>query len=356
MRDNCPQLSHRTSVGPESGRSLARRSHRSNRYRHHDLRPALERHLMAAPSGATPILGLPYPIPNDDVDVPRDIKALADKLDATKSIRATSVLASAPVLDVGQLGQARAGRQLTVADFTAMGLSAPAGLWNLSDLSDSSGNARALTNKGAVPFGVGINGQAVTAAAFAGSTGQALYIADTGAADPFRIRTGSWGCWFRTAKRTIQQAILSRLSAGAGGYTWELYLAHGAANAARAISLDGSGVTGINAVSDVEDDRWHFVVCTYDATKVRIYVDGALEGQSNIGSGGPIPTAAAPVCIGGRAGDATNATQLPFYGRVEEAFVIADVLSDDQICPLDFARLAHGVGGGPSTVSLSGRR
>jgi microcystin-dependent protein len=37
---------------------------------------------MAAPSGATPVHGYPYPIPDDDVDVPRDIKALADALEA----------------------------------------------------------------------------------------------------------------------------------------------------------------------------------------------------------------------------------------------------------------------------------
>jgi len=37
---------------------------------------------MAAPSGRTPRLALPYPTPDDDVDVPRDQKALADRLDA----------------------------------------------------------------------------------------------------------------------------------------------------------------------------------------------------------------------------------------------------------------------------------
>jgi len=36
---------------------------------------------MAGPSGATPVLALPFPIPDDTVDIPRDIKALADKLD-----------------------------------------------------------------------------------------------------------------------------------------------------------------------------------------------------------------------------------------------------------------------------------
>lgn len=37
---------------------------------------------MAAPSGATPVLGLRYPTQDDDVDVPRDIKALAEDTEA----------------------------------------------------------------------------------------------------------------------------------------------------------------------------------------------------------------------------------------------------------------------------------
>jgi hypothetical protein len=102
--------------------------------------------------------------------------------------------AALPILDVGMAGQIRAGRQLTVADFTALGLGQPIGLWNLSDLSNLGSDARALANKGAVTFDVGINGAAATAAKFTGSTGQGLYIADSGAADPYRIKTGSWGC------------------------------------------------------------------------------------------------------------------------------------------------------------------
>src|SRR6476646_4386940 len=106
------------------------------------------------------------------------------------------VISALPVLDVGLANQIRAGRQLLPIDFTNMGLLAPAGLWNLSDLADVSGNGRNLLNKGAVPFGVGINGIAASAAVFSGAAAQGLYIADTGVSDPFRIRSGSIGCWF----------------------------------------------------------------------------------------------------------------------------------------------------------------
>ena len=66
-----------------------------------------------------------------------------------------AVLSAIPVLDVGLANQIRAGRQLGPADFGNIGLSAPLGLWNLSDLSDVSGNGRNLLNKGAVPFACG---------------------------------------------------------------------------------------------------------------------------------------------------------------------------------------------------------
>lgn len=47
----------------------------------------------------TPVLALPYPVPADTVDVPRDVKALADKLDTISALRppVVSVLPGAPV-------------------------------------------------------------------------------------------------------------------------------------------------------------------------------------------------------------------------------------------------------------------
>ena len=112
----------------------------------------------------------------------------------------SEILAAIPVLEVGIVNQIRAGRLLFASDFTDMGLSAPVGLWNLSNLNDASGFGRNLLNKGSVTFAAGINGLATTAAQFIGSTGQALYIVDTGGSDPFRIKTGSVGGWFRSAE------------------------------------------------------------------------------------------------------------------------------------------------------------
>jgi hypothetical protein len=100
-----------------------------------------------------------------------DLPSIVDTID-TKAVQFRAALAASQVRDVGEVGQLRAGRVLTPADFTRMGLAAPLGLWNLGDVTDASGAGRTLTNKGAVPFGPGIMGAATEAAVFAGRHGR----------------------------------------------------------------------------------------------------------------------------------------------------------------------------------------
>ena len=264
------------------------------------------------------------------------------------------ILTAAPVLDVGQSGQIRAGRQLTAADFTAMGLSVPIGLWNLSDLSDASGNGRNLLNKGAVPFDIGINGGAATSAKFVGSTAQALYIPDTGVNDPFRIRTGSVGCWFKTAKRGTYQALMGKEQSGDGARNYGIQITSGNVITAEASSTGAQGNMIPNmGVSDVADDRWHYVVSTWDGVIGRLYIDGILEGTVPFGL---IFSSPAPWNIGGLFGDSSTVTANPHFGRVDEAFVTADVLSEDQIRNLYCVKIPHTLAAVPSRVSLNVHR
>jgi len=264
----------------------------------------------------------------------------------------TPVLTASQVRDVGVANQIRAGRQLTAADFTALGLSAPAGLWNLSDLTDASGNGRALSNRNTVTFASGINGAASTAAQFTGAD-KALYISDTGAADPFRIKTGSWGCWFRTAKRTTGQAFLTKW--GASVATASFWIGSNSSNNLQAIWADGATNPVGTSVSDICDDRWHFGVITLDGATVRLYVDGVLE--ASIASSIILnPNASAPLNIGAQQADGSTAAVGSHFGRIDEAFVTADVLSADQVRGLYCAKIAHGLGAVPSTFNLSVRR
>jgi hypothetical protein len=285
--------------------------------------------------------------------VPRDMQALAVKLDTVIPGQATQVqTVSGQVLDVGLSGQIRAGRQLAVSDFTGLGLAQPRGLWNLSNLTNLGSDGRAFVNKGGVPFGAGINGLNASAAVFAGSTAQALYIADSGASDPYRITTGSWGCWFRTAKRGTTQDLLGKWS----GANQAFLASIGTNNVMSAfVSTTGSDASGFGAaVSDVCDDRWHFVVITFDGTTGRIYIDGVLDATSAVS--GTIFAGAAPLNVGSRGADAGTASATPHFGRVDEAFITSDVLSEDQIRCLYAAKLTHTLGVVPTGVRLNVRR
>jgi hypothetical protein len=118
---------------------------------------------------------------------------------------------------------------------------------------------------------------------------------------------------------------------------------------------DGTSAGSTIGVSDVCDDRWHFAVATYDGTALRTYVDGVWEAAWALGST-PIFPGTAPVNIGGFAADSGTAVSAPHYGRVDEAFVTGDVLTEDEIRSLYAARIIHTLGAQPKTVSLNVRR
>lgn len=290
---------------------------------------------------------LRYPTPGGvgvPADVPLDLLNLATDLEAEVGLPVQR-----SVLEVGQVGQSRAGRTLTLGDFTDCGLVAPVALWNLSDLTDASGNSRALTNKGSVPFGVGVEGAASTAAVFAGSTSQALYRSDTGGGDPFRIRTGSVGAWFRTAKRGASHGVISRWRTTGDLRQFALFV--DSSNRMRAYgSTDGSAEVYAQGQTDVCDDRWHFAVAVYTGTAIQLYVDGVLDASSPMG--GLLNPAAVPLNIGSNNGaDGGTAATDPWYGRIDEAFISAEALTLEQVCHFYGVKIAHG-GSTPRRASL----
>lgn len=248
------------------------------------------------------------------------------------------VVRSGAILEPGILGQRRAGRVLTALDFTTLlGLAAPTGLYNLADVGDASGNGRVLTNKGTVTFGSGILGLTPEAALFTGSTAQALYIADTGAADPFRIPYGTWGCWFRTAKTGTEQALISKVATGAAANSTWFWLEISSGNALTAYS---NGQLTLGGYTNVCDDRWHHAVATWDGATLSIYLDGVLEAQRS--GSVAAATVAGVLNIGGYGADGATAASAPMFGRIDEAFVTPDVLSADQVRMLYAAKVAHG--------------
>jgi hypothetical protein len=257
---------------------------------------------------------------------------------------------------VGQSGQRRAGRQLALADFSTLcGLpTTPVGLFNLGSTANL-GTGGALTNKGSVTFNVGVEGVGSTAAQFTGATAQSLYISDTGAADPFRILTGSWGAWSKTARRGLIQCIMSKSNnaASAAGTAYTLN-ANSAGQANVQVSNGTVMTTIVSTISDVCDDRWHHIVATFDGTALRLYVDGVLEQVGNTQI--VIQSLAAPFNIGSQGTDGATTGVSPHDGRVDEAFVTPDVLTPDQIRLLYAAKVPHGSVATPARASMSIRR
>lgn len=262
------------------------------------------------------------------------------------------VVTAQDLLAVGVSGQAVAGRQLTAADFTDMGLSAPQGLWNLGSTADVSGNGRTLTNKGSVAFTNGINGDANTAAQFTGAATKALYITDTGSNDPFRIKSGSVGCWFRTAKGGEFQGLVSKRSVTDGQHSWWLQIHN---NNSLGFQYSSTGTLGaaVSAygLASVTDDRWHFGVAVIDGARIMIYLDGRLDSHLSIGA---VPYGGtAPLNIGGFCADGSNNAAYPMFGRIDEAFVTKDVLSEDQVRNLYCKKISHSLGAVPKRASLN---
>jgi hypothetical protein len=345
--------------------------------------------------------GLPRPVLTDNPDVPRDIGALADALDPVMAALITGTTAArtaytpkdgdiwwttddftigpygtpykwdntnalwrifgpvspAPqvalnnvqLLGPGVTSQQRAGRILTLADFTTLlGMSTPVGLFNLGDLTNL-GSGGGLTNKGGVPFGVGVTGSASSAAVFAGSVSQALYIADTGGADPFRIRYGTFGAWIKTSKRSQNQYIMAKQTSSI--ISWSLMVASG--NTAQvSVSLDGNPPNfTLTGVQDIADNRWHQIVASYDGAVLRLYVDGAIDVELPVPfPSQPVPIfgSSGPLNIGSAQADGSTNASLPSFGRVDEAFVTNDVLNEDQIRLLYAAKFAHNYGTTPT--------
>lgn len=265
-----------------------------------------------------------------------------------------NAFAALMVRDTGEVNQIRAGRQLALADFTtALGLAAPVGLYNLSSTADSSGNARTLTNKGAMTFVPGITGAATEASTWIGATTQGFYIPDAGAGDPFRIQAGSWGCWFRTNQRN-PGTLMSKIATGQTVSAFELNLTFDGELAA-VISFDGTtSPATVMGGTRMWDDRWHFGVATFDGDKLCIYVDGVQEAGYSLP--GAIFPVAGPFNIGSKLLDSAVAGSNVFFGKIDEAFVTTDVLEEEQIRFLYAAKVAHSLGVLPTDLRVAVRK
>ena len=263
-----------------------------------------------------------------------------------------SVLVQQAILDIGMPNQIRAGRVLTLTDFTNIGLSAPEALWNFSNvLTDASGNNHTLTDRGSVTFIRGIDGQNSSCVQFNGSN--ALYISDIGSGDAFRLRVGTFAAWVRTSKQATFQNIISKRGPGSQiGYVLRIRDTN---VASFGVSSSGTALLEVNGLSKICDDRWHFVVGVFDGILQSLYVDGILEASALRGSSGAefIFGSNEPFNIGGFNADLSTVPAEPHFGRIDEAFVTSEILSADNIFNLFCAKIPHTLAATPSGASLT---
>jgi hypothetical protein len=151
-----------------------------------------------------------------------------------------------------------------------------------------------------------------------------------------------------------QALITKRLSATQIALNSGVALVGGATVVVGGVGFTGADINQAVGVNEVADDRWHFAVFTFDGTMVRLYVDGLQEAIAV--AAGVTVASSAPLNIGAWGADAGTAAGDPCYGRVDEAFVTADVLTEDQVRNLYAAKVSHALGVQPADIRVNVHR
>lgn len=113
------------------------------------------------------------------------------------------------------------------------------------------------------------------------------------------------------------------------------------------VDVSGAEEYAISTGTSVNLNTWSHVVCTYDGTNARIYINGTLAGTSS-GTSGNIVTDSSDLYIGSKGGAEE------FQGRIDEVAIWSDAKNQSQIAGLynnhngnnDFYTPSCGAGGG----------
>lgn len=163
------------------------------------------------------------------------------------------------------------------------------GYYTASDLLDSAGGSRTLTNNNGATFVAGKVGNCFR---FAAASSQ--YLSRTDAA--FAISGNlSVSCWAKFASASDFKRMVSRFVQGTGGYTL-------ATNPTNGVSWGCVGTGGTaNAVSaNLNNDQWYHLLGTFElaTSTARLYIDGVLTATDVISGGGGMATPDVPFMIG----------------------------------------------------------
>ena len=183
-------------------------------------------------------------------------------------------------------------------------------------------------NHGAVMGSVGYTfGYSSHSLALNGQTGGWVQVPDSATLSP----TGPFtlAAWVRLNQNNIQQAIIEKYDVpGLNGY----YLRLNSAGRLEASVCGPSAPTYCNAISAgatvITTGKWHHVAAVYDASTIKVYLDGVLDGTviaTVAPTDGPMS-----LKIGARGDDANTRLN----GRIDEAKIFNRPLSPNEVAGL----------------------
>jgi hypothetical protein len=91
----------------------------------------------------------------------------------------------------------------------------------------------------------------------------------------------------------------------------------------------GSGAVTVSGQAEIIDDKWHFVVGTFDGSNVTLYIDGLLD--ATIAHAGQTNKTSEPVWIGGRSDDFPDHC---WNGLIDDVRIFNYVLTEKQVFEL----------------------
>ena len=182
--------------------------------------------------------------------------------------------------------------------------------YKLSDLSDSSGNNRTLTNNGNVSFASGKIGNA---AVFDESNNLELQENLLALKTEFTVSS-----WVKTADNDAY--VLA-----CGGLEGILVVNEGGLFTFNA----STGYSPIQSSQYVNDDSWHHLVATFNNGSVKLYVDGVMDGTGETDSVVPDSNSSKTTI-----GQQPNDSWASFVGQIDAVGIWNRALSDAEVAEL----------------------
>ena len=149
-------------------------------------------------------------------------------------------------------------------------------LWELNETSGNAIDYKSLNNLSPSNCTQNVSGKLGTCYTFNGTSS---YL---GSIDAYRLTTNfSFSVWIKTSG-TASKAIITNYYSGVGENGYDLMMgADGTIEwSVRNDSYSPAEIT-IISTGTVNNGAWHHVVCTFDGTYARIYIDGAADGVSS---------------------------------------------------------------------------